>query len=86
MLSAPADFPHPGSTAFLAPDGDEVRIIQHRGSDQALVGLVPTRANPFAHREASGSRTVARERIFATIEEATKPVAKRRRKTKGRRK
>ncbi len=37
MLSVPADYPHPGCTAFLAGTAEAVRLIQRNADGSCLV-------------------------------------------------
>ena len=39
MLNTPSQYPHPGSTAYLRPTGQAVRIIQHNADGTRLVSL-----------------------------------------------
>lgn len=57
MLATPAPFPHPGSTAWLKPDGRQLRIIQHTCDGRLLCQRVDT-VRTHATR-ASGTTTVA---------------------------
>lgn len=66
MLRQPAEFPHPGSTAFLAPHGEEVRILQRKGADEVLIAH---QRHP-ALRSASDNRTVALAHLHQTQEAA----------------
>ena len=69
MLHAPADFPHPGSYAFVAGTAEEVRIIRAsvvQGS--VLVALVAP--GPRAAGRASGNFTIALSRLAATRDAA----------------
>lgn len=56
MLRTPSEFPHPGSTAYLSPHGEEVRVIQRNADGTVLIAL--QRLAP--DRSASDTRTVAR--------------------------
>lgn len=72
MLRAHADFPHPGSQAFLADSGEPARIVRHnRGDGTTLVSIQPTAANVDIGRLASGNRTVPSNTLCATLGEAT---------------
>ncbi len=57
MLAAPAPFPHPGSTAWLKPDGRQLRIIQHTCDGRLLCQRVET--DRTRATSASGTTTVA---------------------------
>ena len=61
MLKAPAAFPHPGSTAFVRPTGEEVRILQTIGA-YALI------ATAFGSRRYDQSRN--RRLILADLAES----------------
>ncbi len=75
MLESASTFPNPGATAFLKPEGRELRIIQHRCDGRLLV----QRVGPEWDRSqrATGTMTVERTDIAATRDEAI-VVAKRR--------
>lgn len=75
MLKQPAEFPFVGSTAYLAPLGEEVRIIQHNATGTSLIA--PRRPN--VPGSASDTRTVARTDLHATVEAALgrKPTKRR---------
>lgn len=77
MLDIVATFPNPGATAFLKPEGRELRIIQHRCDGRLLV----QRVGPEWDRSqrATGTMTVDRTDVAATRDEAI-IVSKRRRK------
>lgn len=66
MLKQPAEFPHPGSTAFLAPHGEQVRIIQRNADGTVLVAL---QRRP-SDRSASDTRTVPATDLHAKAEAA----------------
>ncbi|ABD25078.1 hypothetical protein Saro_0631 [Novosphingobium aromaticivorans DSM 12444] len=66
MLRTPTDFPYVGSTAFVSPNADQVRILQHNANGTVLVAFV---RHP-ADRSASDTRTVDRNEIFASVEAA----------------
>lgn len=82
MLRSFAEFPHAGSQAFLASTAEPVRIIRHNGDGTVLIAAQQTRANPVAHREASGNRNVPRAVLFASADEATAPPTGKRRRRK----
>lgn len=75
MLDIATPFPNPGSTAFLKPDGRQLRIVQHCCDGRLLV----QRVGPEWDRSqrATGTMTVGREEITATRDEAI-VIAKRR--------
>lgn len=75
MLHTPADFPHPGSDAFLAPAGDPVRIIQRCADSRLIVALTDAR---YPAERASGTRTVDAAQVHATRELAVGAPTKRR--------
>lgn len=75
MLRQSAEFPHPGSTAFVAPHGEEVRIIQRKGTSEALIAH---QRHP-ALRTASDNRTVPLADLHQTQEAAIGRKPKRRR-------
>lgn len=68
MLHAPAEYPHPGSDAFLAPGGDPLRIIQRRADGRLVVALTDAR---FPPERASGNRTVEAAEVHPAREAAT---------------
>lgn len=76
MLKTPTEFPHQGSTAYLTPHGEEVRIIQRNADGTALIA----HQRPVALRSASDTRTVPQGDLHATPEAALgrKPIRKRR--------
>ncbi|MDR7102963.1 hypothetical protein [Croceicoccus sp. BE223] len=76
MLESKSEFPFPGSTAFLRPEGRELRIIQHQCDGRLLV----QRVGPEWDRSqrATGTMTVERADVAATRDEAI-IIAKRRR-------
>lgn len=67
MLKVAAPFPHPGSEAFLAPDGRRVRVVQ---SNRDGTMLVHHHDRPRWDRTASSTLTVARADLFETEQEA----------------
>lgn len=67
MLQVPSIFPHPGSTAFLAPDGQQVRIIQRNADGRALVGR---QGQHPADRCASDTFTVDAGTLHETYDDA----------------
>lgn len=73
MLTVPADFPHPGSHGYLAPDAAPVRVIQHRRDGSTLVQHLDT-ANRA--RGASLESTVPQTDLFADKREASLPQPK----------
>lgn len=76
MLKAPAEFPHPGAVAFVAPHGEQVRIIQANADGSHLVAH---QRHP-ATKSASDTYRAEPGTIFATQEAAIgKRPAKRRR-------
>lgn len=47
MLHTPADFPHPGSIAYLTPNALKVRVVQHKPHGKVLVSVPEQRCcNP----------------------------------------
>lgn len=72
MLSSPADFPHTGSTAYLAPSGEAVRIQQRNADGTALISIAA-----FAGK-ACGNKTVELARLHATRDAAIASAAPRR--------
>lgn len=73
MLKVPAEFPYPGSIAFLAPDAEKVRIQQINADATVLVARMITGA--------SGNLTVEQDRLFRTPECVTRArLAERRRR------
>ena len=75
MLKQSAEFPHSGSTAFLAPHGEEVRILQRKGESEVLVAQ---QRHP-SQRVASDNRTVLLADLHQTQEAAIGRKPKRRR-------
>ncbi|MDP3550634.1 MAG: hypothetical protein Q8R81_09575 [Novosphingobium sp.] len=76
MLKQPSEFPHPGSTAYVAPHGEQVRIIQTNADGSHLVAH---QRHP-ATRSASDTYRAEPGTIFATQEAAIgkRPRKKRR--------
>lgn len=66
MLRNASDFPHAGCRAYLAPDGDPVRVIRHNADGTSLVALLPVAHDPRRHLDAAGNRTVSRADLFET--------------------
>lgn len=89
MLKHPAEFPHAGSNAFLAPGADPARIIRRNEADgTALIALLPCHGATRAEQRslasiASGNTTVDLAKLFATPGEALglPPAGKSRRRT-----
>lgn len=79
MLHATADFPHPGSTGFLAPTGDQVRIVQRRADTRLTIAVTDAR---YPGERASGTRTVEASEVHPTREQATALPKPRRRARK----
>ena len=77
MLKTPAEFPHPGSTAWLEPHGEEVRILQRNADGTALVALVH---RPPLGGTASDTRTVEAAHLHPRQEAAIGIKPKRRRR------
>ena len=76
MLKTPAEFPHPGSAAFLAPHGDEVRIIQANADGSFTVAR---QRHPAMHGSASDTFRAEPGTLHAKLEAAIgKRPAKRR--------
>lgn len=77
MLKTPADFPHSGSTAYVAPHGEQVRIIQ-RNADGSF--LIAYNRHPSIHGSASDTYRAEASMVHATLEAAIglKPARKRR--------
>ena len=77
MLKSAADFPHAGSTAYVSPHGEAVRIIQPNADGSYLIAR---HRHPSIHGSASDTFRAEAETIFATEAEAIgKKPAKRRR-------
>ena len=76
MLHIPADFPHAGSFAFLAPRGDRVRILRDNADDTALISFEPEHARD-RNRNASGNRVVDFAHLAETREDAAASVSAR---------
>lgn len=69
MLHAPAEFPHPGSIAYLTPNALKVRIVQHKADGQVLVSVPEQRCcNPA--ETSFQPRTVKRTDLYADGEAA----------------
>ncbi|MDR7101490.1 hypothetical protein [Croceicoccus sp. BE223] len=68
MLESKSEFPFAGSTAFLKPEGRELRVIQHQCDGRLLV----QRVGPEWDRSqrATGTMTVERTDVTATRDEA----------------
>lgn len=77
VLKTPADFPHPGATAFVAPHGEKVRIIQ-RNEDGSF--LIAHQRHPDIKGSASDTFRAEPEMVHATEEAAIgkRPAKKRR--------
>lgn len=75
MLSTPAPFPFPGSTAYLAGCGTPVRVIQQRADGRLTVAVPDAR---YPSERASGTRTLDPADLRATQAEAVKPAPRRR--------
>jgi len=75
MLSAHADYPYAGSTAYLAPDGQAVRVIRHNGDGTCLIALNGPR--PLGEG-ASANRTIPLADLRPDYESAVAPMPKRR--------
>lgn len=75
MLRVPAQYPHPGSTAYVAPHGEQVRIIQRNADGTALIA----HQRPASDRSASDTRTVPAADLHATPEAAIGKRIRRRR-------
>lgn len=66
MLKQSAEFPHPGSTAYVAPHGEEVTIIQRVTARGAPDAYVVRRDLPGA----SGTYRAEADMVHATQEAA----------------
>lgn len=75
MLKHPAEFPHPGSTAFVAPHGEQVRIIQRNADGTFLIAHQRHRAPGSA----SDTFRAEAETVHRTPEAAIGRKPKRRR-------
>ena len=75
MLRTAATFPHAGSTAFVAPHGEQVRIIQNNADGSAIVAA----HQPGIDRGASRTYRAEPGALFPTAEAATQPAPRRRR-------
>lgn len=71
MLRTAAEFPHPGSQAFLADSGEPARVVRHNPDQTTLISLQPTARDPLIGRIASGNRTVPTSSLRASLGEAT---------------
>ena len=76
MLKVPAEFPYPGATAYVAPHGEAVRIIQ-RLPDGVIVAA---RQRPGPEADASDTFRVEPDAYFATEAEAIGIKPRRRRR------
>lgn len=70
MLHIPAEFPHPGSRAFVRGTADPVTIIRRNADGTAFVRLDP-RPLERRNRDASGNTTMPNAHLFSTAEEAS---------------
>ena len=77
MLKVPTQFPHAGSTAYVAPHGEAVRIIQ-RNEDGSY--LLARQRHPDAYASASDTFRAEPDMVHATEAAAIglKPRRKRR--------
>ena len=77
MLKTPAEFPHPGATAFVSPHGEEVRIYQ-RCADGAF--LLRRLRHPAMMPSASDVFRAEAGTVHAKVEAAigVKPAKRRR--------
>jgi hypothetical protein len=77
MLKTPADFPHQGSTAYVAPHGEAVRIIQANADGSFLVAR---QRHPMMLASASDTFRAEADMVHATEAAAIglKPRRKRR--------
>lgn len=75
MLASTTTFPHAGSICFLKPEGQELRIVQHRCDGRLLV----QRIGPEWSRSdrASGTMTVDRKEVAANQIDAITPRKRR---------
>lgn len=78
MLATPAPFPHPGSTAWLRPEGHQLRIIQHTCDGRLLCQRVET--DRTRATRASGTTTVAMADVTADRLDAIESRASKRRR------
>lgn len=77
MLKVSAPFPHAGSTAYVAPYGEAVRIIQANADGSFLIAR---HRHPSVHGNASDTFRAEPQTVHATEAEAIgKKPAKRRR-------
>ena len=80
MLQVPADFPMPGSHAFVEGSGEEVRIIQRNADGTCLLQRMARAYN--ATERAAGNFTLPLAQLHATETAAVLgPARPRRRKT-----
>jgi hypothetical protein len=77
VLKTPAEFPHPGATAFVSPHGEKVRIIQ-KNADGSF--LIAHQRHSMIKGSASDTFRAEAEMVHATEEAAIglKPRRKRR--------
>lgn len=73
MLKPEAEFPLPGSTAYLRPDGLKCRIHQRLPGGLAIVSIEER------FKKASSSRRVALDELAPTEKEAHRPQPRSRR-------
>lgn len=72
MLNTPSEFPNPGSTAYLRPSGEAVRIIQHNADGTRLIAV-------RGKAGAGANLTAAASDLTATLDEAiARPLRTRR--------
>jgi len=67
MLASITEFPQAGSTGFVAPHGEKVRIIQ-RMLDGTFI--VARDRDPAAHKSASDTYRAEPDQVHATMEAA----------------
>ncbi|NBW12159.1 MAG: hypothetical protein EBR82_29430 [Caulobacteraceae bacterium] len=77
MLKTPADYPHPGSTAYVAPHGERVRVIQQNADGSFLLAR---QRHPMIIGSASDTYRAEPDMVYPTEESAIGLKPKRRRR------
>jgi hypothetical protein len=67
MLPGITEFPQAGSTAYVAPLGEKVRIVQRMLNGSFMVARY---RDPAAHKSASDTYRAEPDQVFATVEAA----------------